>query len=74
MKNIFGKNKDIKQLNEATQIESDIKNETENTGFMNSLKNATVNLSEIKRQKKKAKVETLICEGSGLGIQKKIDY
>jgi len=38
-----------------------------NDDFVNSLKSNVV-------KKNKKKVETLICEGDGLGIQKKISY
>ncbi|MBP3831351.1 MAG: hypothetical protein ILA02_03145 [Clostridia bacterium] len=42
-------------------------NYSQKDSFVNSLKNTKTN-------KKAKEVETLICEGDGLGIQKKITY
>lgn len=59
-KKIFKKEEDIKML------ETPINANEDKANFMNSLK---VNI--VKARKKK--VETLVCEGDGLGIKKKIE-
>lgn len=58
-KNIFEKKEKVKTLKEAKQIES---------------KEKKANFTESLRidNKNNKKIETLICEGNGLGIQKKI--
>lgn len=60
IKNIFIKQEEIKALEEPKQIV----NQEKKTNFIESLK---INTTERKK-----KIETLICEGDGLGIQKKI--
>ena len=62
MKNIFVKQDEVKKLQES----NDPIEQNEKEYFIESLK---INTTE-KRLKKK--VETLICNGDGLGIQKKI--
>lgn len=62
IKNIFTKQDKVKKLTEPTIIVNDDKKEN----FIKSLKITTTQ----KRTKKK--VETLTCNGDGLGIQKKI--
>lgn len=62
IKNIFTKQDKVKKLTEPTIIVNDDKKES----FIKSLKITTTQ----KRTKKK--VETLTCNGDGLGIQKKI--
>lgn len=58
-KNIFEKQEKVKTLKEVKQIESKEKKDD----FTESLRIDTEN---------NEKIETLICEGNGLGIQKKI--
>lgn len=62
IKNIFIKKNEIKKLPEP---ENDINQDSRNN-FIESLK-----VTPLKKINKK-KVETLICNGDGLGIQKKI--
>lgn len=62
IKNIFIKKNEIKKLPEP---ENDINQDSRNK-FIESLK-----VTSIEKTNKK-KVETLICNGDGLGIQKKI--
>lgn len=64
IKNIFIKRGKVKRLEEPKNIVE----QNKRTEFIESLKNNT----SIKRKKKR--VETLICEGDGLGIQNKISY
>ena len=64
IKNTFIKQGKVKRLEEPKNIVE----QNKRTEFIESLKNNT----SIKRKKKR--VETLICEGDGLGIQKKISY
>ena len=68
IKNMFRKHDDVKEI-----VEPKI-NVTENKAenFIKTLKADTVHEKENKKEKKK--VETLICNGDGLGIQKKINY
>lgn len=63
-KNIFNKNEKTKELEEPKKIID----ENENTSFIESLKFSP------KGSAKNKKIETLICEGDGLGIQKKMTY
>ena len=69
IKNVFTKQNDVKRIEMSNEIAS-VNGIDQNTGnnFMQSLKNATNSVA------KKKKVETLICDGDGLGIQKKISY
>ncbi len=62
IKNIFNKKEKTKELDAPTPV---ITNEKKGE-FIKSLKINTEN------RKKEKKVETLICEGDGLGIQKNI--
>ncbi len=62
IKNIFTKQEEVKKLAESKTIV----NEDERDRFIKSLKIATIQ----KRTKKR--VETLTCNGDGLGIQKNI--
>ena len=62
IKNIFNKKEVIKELNAPSPT---INNEKK-ANFIDSLK-----INTAKRKKEK-KIETLICEGDGLGIQKNI--
>ncbi len=62
IKNIFVKEEKVKRLEEPKVINQ--KDERDN--FIKSLK---VNIAEKRKNKR---VETLICVGDGLGIQKKI--
>lgn len=62
IKNIFTKQDKVKKLTEPTIIVNDDKKES----FIESLKVTTT------QKRKKKKVETLTCNGDGLGIQKKI--
>ncbi len=62
IKNIFAKKDEVKKLAEPKIIVNEDKKET----FMESLKITTT----PKRTKKR--VETLTCDGDGLGIQRKI--
>ncbi len=64
IKNIFIKQEKIKALEEPKQVI----HQREKVDFIESLK---VNVNE---KKKKKQIETLICEGDGLGIQGKISY
>lgn len=63
-KNIFNKNEKTKELEEPKKIID----ENENTSFIESLKFSP------KGSPKNKKIETLTCEGDGLGIQKKMTY
>lgn len=63
-KNIFSKQEEVKKLVEPkTDIKQDKKE-----NFVQTLK------ITIKEKKAKKKVETLVCNGDGLGIQEKITY
>lgn len=62
IKNIFTKQDKVKKLTEPTIIVNDDKKES----FIESLKVTTT------QKRKKKRVETLTCNGDGLGIQKKI--
>jgi hypothetical protein len=62
-KKIFVKKEEIKTLQAPVNVEKETKND-----FIKSLK---VNIA-LKTHKNK--VETLVCEGDGLGIQKKITF
>ncbi len=62
VKNIFNKPEEVKKL-EAPQ---EMFNKNEKINFIESLK-----INSIEKRKNN-KVETLICEGDGLGIQQKI--
>lgn len=62
IKNIFNKKEEVKKLAEP---EINVEQEKKEN-FVNSLK---VNIVE---NKKKNKIETLVCVGDGLGIQKKM--
>ena len=64
IKNIFAKQDEIKKLVEPRIIVNEDKKES----FIKSLKITTTQ----KRAKKR--VETLTCNGDGLGIQRKITY
>ena len=64
IKNTFIKQGKVKRLEEPKNIVE----KNKRTEFIESLKNNT----SIKRKKKR--VETLICEGDGSGIQNKISY
>lgn len=64
IKNIFNKKETIKMLEEPKQAES----RDRKIGFVESLKINTI----VKRRNKQ--IQTLICTGDGLGIQKKICY
>lgn len=64
VKNLFNKPKNIKTLEAPKQtIVQDRK-----VDFIESLKVTSL------EKKKYAEVQTLVCEGDGLGIQKKISY
>lgn len=64
IKNIFTKKEEVKKLEEPTVIvEEDKRNE-----FIDNLKVTAIGKKENK------KIETLICAGDGLGIQKGIKY
>ena len=65
IKRIFGKQDKIKKLPEPEVTLVDEK-EDKKDSFIESLRAATVELVPKRR------VETLICSGDGLGIQKKI--
>lgn len=67
IKRIFGKQDKIKKLPEPEVTLVDGK-EDKKDSFIESLRAATVELVPKRR------VETLICSGDGLGIQKKISY
>ena len=62
IKNIFNKKGEIKKLETHEEIYS----QKEKAKFIKSLK--------INDTEERKKVETLICEGDGLGIQKNISY
>lgn len=62
IKNIFNKNNNVEQIEEAKE-NTNIKAKID---FEESLKIVT--------NKKKKKVETLVCNGDGLGIQKNITF
>ncbi len=64
IKKIFNKHEDIKMLEESKVINNSYAKDE----FVKSLK---VN---INKAIKKKKVETLICDGDGLGINNKITY
>ena len=64
VKKHFNKQKDIKTLEAPNQAIVQDKQ----VDFLDSLKVTTL------EKKKYAKVQTLVCEGDGLGIQKKISY
>ena len=68
LKQLFYKKDNIKLIEEPqnNDINEKIEND-KNDDFLNSLKGNVV-------KKNKKQVETLICEGDGLGIQKKISY
>lgn len=59
-KKIFSREKDIKMLEAPTNTDG------EKTDFISSLK---VNITKTRKKK----VETLVCEGDGLGIKGKIE-
>ena len=63
-KNIFMKNEKVKEI-EAPKYEENLKTRND---FIEKLK---VNIIEKRKNKK---IETLICEGDGLGIKNKITY
>ncbi len=63
-KSAFNKQENIKYLEPPKQVI----NQSDKNNFLESLKI----IKEVKKSRKK--VETLICEGDGLGIQKKISY
>ncbi len=62
IKNIFVKQEEIKALEEPKQII----NQEKKINFVESLKITTT------EKKNKKRIETLTCEGDGLGIQNKI--
>lgn len=62
IKNIFVKQEEIKVLEEPKQII----NQEKKMNFIESLKVTII------EKKNKKRIETLTCEGDGLGIQKKI--
>lgn len=62
IKNIFIKQEEVKKL---TKPKNTVKKDKEES-FIEYLKISTI------ENKTKKKIETLICEGDGLGIQKKI--
>lgn len=64
IKNIFVKQEEIKALEEPKQI----KKQEKKINFIESLK------ITITEKKNKKRIETLTCEGDGLGIQKKISW
>ncbi len=64
LKELFYKKERTKLLEESKQIP----NQEQKVNFIENLK---VNIIE---KRKKKKIETLVCEGDGLGIQKKVDY
>ena len=64
IKNIFIKQDEVKKLTEPKIIVKENKKEK----FIESLKITTT------QKKAKKRVETLTCNGDGLGIQKKITY
>ena len=65
IKNIFGKKEEVKQIDESKKniIETDKKKE-----FEELLK------VDIKKKEKKNKIETMVCDGDGLGIQDNITF
>ena len=64
IKNIFIKKERVRELEAPKQIQKS----SERPNFINSLK------VTVKEKKEKKKIETLICPGDGLGIQKNISY
>lgn len=64
IKKICIKQEEIKALEEPKQII----NQEKKTNFIESLKITTT------EKKNKKRIETLTCEGDGLGIQNKISY
>lgn len=67
IKNIIIFFKKILKKEETKMLEAPTNNNEDKINFLNSLKANIV-------KKRKNKVETLICEGDGLGIKKKIEY
>ena len=61
---IFNKKEEPKLINKPIEVE---KQEDKKKNFVNSIK-----VNKIKN--KQSKVETLICDGDGLGIKKKVSY
>ncbi len=59
-KNLLFKQEDIKMIEKPKEEYTELANNKDN--FINSLK-----INEVKKKKKK--VETLVCDGDGLGIQ-----
>ncbi len=62
IKNIFAKQNEVKKLTEPRIVENKDKKES----FIESLKITTI------QKETKKRVETLTCNGDGLGIQRKI--
>ena len=67
IKNIFIKNKKVKQI-EAPKGNLIIKQENKKENFIDSLKIGST------KQKLKKEIEIPICEGDGLGIKKEMTY
>lgn len=64
LKNLFNKQEHMKELQASKQHI----NQGQKNNFLQSIK------LEKKENKKHKNIETLICTGDGLGIQKKISY
>lgn len=64
IKNIFVKQEEVKKIEEPKILE----NQDKKKNFIESLR-----IDPIERRKNK-KVETLVCDGDGLGIQNKLSY
>lgn len=64
IKSIFNKSEEVKKL----QVSSQNINTKKKVDFIEEYK------KEIVTTKRKNRVETLVCEGDGLGIQSKISY
>lgn len=66
LKNIFNKKESFELLDKSKSIQEKSINTTK-SDFMDSLRQNV-------RKRKKAKVETMVCVGDGLGIYNKIEY
>lgn len=64
IKNVFNKQEKVKKL----EVSKQGLNKKEEVDFIKSLRATTAG------KRKKKEVEILICEGNGLGIQKRITY
>ncbi len=64
IKNIFVKQEEVKKIEEPKILE----NQDKKKDFLESIR-----ITPTEKRKKK-KVETLVCDGDGLGIQNKLSY